>query len=164
MCYNKNGDNMKKVININLKSESDLIEKYNETHISRDLIDYILEQTKYINKKDEIEFVINKEFEKDATGLIKTGIRNEYLIAMKHSRFDNIKQITFLILGLICLILYTLFDNVEIFGEIILIGGWILMGEAIEIQLFSDPVIKRNKMILKKMLNSNFIENGDKSL
>lgn len=164
MCYTYIGDNMKKVININLKSESDLIEKYNGTHVSRDLINYILEQTKYINKKDEIEFVINKNFEMDATGLIKTGIRNEYLIATKQSRFDNIKQITFLILGLICLMLYTLFGDIEVFGEIILIGGWILMGESIEIQLFSDPVIKRNKMILKKMLNSNFIENGDKSL
>lgn len=164
MCYTYIGDNMKKVININLKSESDLVDKYNDTHVSRDLIDYILEQTKYINKKDEIEFVINKDFETDATGLIKTGIRNEYLIATKQSRFDNIKQITFLILGLICLILYTLFGDIEVFGEIILIGGWILMGESIEIQLFSDPVIKRNKMILKKMLNSNFIENGDKSL
>lgn len=154
---------MKKVININLKKESDLIEKYNDMHVSRDLINYILEQTKFINKKDEIEFVINKEFEKDAIGLIKTGIRNEYLIATKQTKYDNIKQITFLLLGLICLILYTFFKNIEVFDEILLIGGWILMGEAIEIQLFSDPVIKRNKMILKKMLNSNFIENENKS-
>jgi len=149
---------MKKIININLLHESDLKEKYNEEHVSRELINYILEQTQFINKKDEIKIVINKNFEEDSIGLIKTGLRNEYLKAIKKSKFDNIKQVTFLLLGLLCLVLYTMFDNIEIFGEIILIGGWILIGEAIEIQLFSDPEIKRNKMILKKVLKSDFEE------
>jgi len=150
---------MKKVININLDSEEDLKEKYNSNVVSRDLINYILDQAHFINKKDEIEIVINKEFEEDSIGLIKTGLRNEYLKTMKETKFNNIKQISFLLLGLICLILYAFLDNVEVFSEIILIGGWILIGEALEIELFTDPLIKRNKMILKKILKSDFKEN-----
>jgi len=152
---------MKKVIKINLNSEEDLVDKYNEEHVSKELTDYILKQTHFINKKDEKYVIINKKFEKDSIGLIKTGLRNECLSAIKQSKFDNIKQITFLLLGLLCLVLYALIDNVEIFSEIILIGGWILIGEAIEIQLFSDAEIKRRKMIIKKILESEFIENQE---
>lgn len=149
---------MKKLININLKSEEDLKEKYNDNIVSRDLINYILDQTQYINKKDEVQVVINKVFENDSIGLIKTGLRNEFLKIMKQTRFNNIKQITFLLLGLLCLILYAMLDNIEVFDQIILIGGWIFIGEAIEIELFSDQQIKRSKMILKKILKSDFME------
>ena len=152
---------MKKVIKINLETEKDLVDPYNEEHVSKKLINYILSQIRFINKKDEVEVIINKKFEKDSIGLIKTGLRNEYLTAIKQSRHDNTKQITFLLLGLLCLIVYTFIDNVEIFSQIILIGGWILIGEAIEIQLFSDVEIKRNKMVIKKILESDFIENQE---
>lgn len=151
---------MKKVININLDSEEDLKEKYNSNVVSRDLINYILDQAHFINRKDELEIIVNKNFGEDCVGLIKTGLRNEYLKASKETRFNNIKQITFLLLGLICLIIYAFLDNIEVVSEILLIGGWILMGEAIEIQLFTDPLIKRNKMILKKILKLDFIENN----
>lgn len=151
---------MKKVININLDSEEDLKEKYNSNVVSRDLINYILDQAHFINRKDELEIIVNKNFGEDCVGSIKTGLRNEYLKASKETRFNNIKQITFLLLGLICLIIYAFLDNIEVVSEILLIGGWILMGEAIEIQLFTDPLIKRNKMILKKILKLDFIENN----
>ena len=149
---------MKKIINIDLYSVDDLKDKYNDNVVSRDLINYILDQAHFINKKDEIEVVINKNFDLDSIGLIKIGLRNEYLKTMKETKFNNIKQITFLLLGLLCLIIYAFLDNIEVFSEILLIGGWILIGEAIEIELFTDPLIKRNKMILKKILKSDFIE------
>lgn len=160
MCYTINiGDNMKKTIHINLKSESDLIDKYNQNIVSMDLIEYILEQTHYINKKDELNVVIDKEFDTDTIGLIKTGLRNEELKIIKQNRYDNIRQIIFLLLGIICLTAYVFLDNIEVLSEILLIGGWILIGEAIEIQLFSDSQANRNKMIIKKILKSDFIEN-----
>ena len=94
MCYTINiGDNMKKTIHINLKSESDLIDKYNENIVSNDLIEYILEQAHYINKKDELNVIIDKEFDKDTIGLIKIGLRNKELKIIRQNRYDNIRQI-----------------------------------------------------------------------
>lgn len=150
---------MEKIINIDLKNEEDLIDKYNNKHVSRDLINYILDQTQFTRKQDTIKIVINKNFDTDSIGLIKMGLRTECLKIMKETKLNNIKQITFLLIGLICLILYAFLDNIEVFSEIILIGGWILIGEAIEIQLFSDSQIKRNKMIIKKILNAEYEEN-----
>ena len=47
-----------------------------------------------------------------------------------------------------------------IFKEIILIGGWVLIWEMIELEIFSDVKEKRKRIILKKILNSEFIENN----
>lgn len=136
------------------------MEKYNDNIVSKDLINYILQQSKFINKKDKIKIVINKTFDKSVVNIIKQGLTDEYLLTLKKRNINNIEQIIFLILGIFCLFFSATID-MAIFKEIVLIGGWVLIWETIELELFSDSQIKRNKMILKKLLKSDFVEKKD---
>lgn len=150
---------MEKVIRIDLFNESDLTNKYNDSIVSKDLINYIFEQAKFINNKDSIKVIIIKNFDKDVDiiKLIKESLNEEYLSTLKKTYLNDIKQILFLLFGIVCLFLSTIIHN-SIIKEIILIGGWVLIWEMLDSQLFSDTQLKRNKVVLKKLLNAEFIQ------
>ena len=99
---------MEKVINVDIKEMDDLVERYNEEIVSKDLINYILNQAKFINKKDNLKIIINQkfDFECDIIKMINKALNDLYLLNLKKSYINNIKQFIFLILGIICLILY----------------------------------------------------------
>lgn len=151
---------MEKVINVDIKEMDDLVERYNEEIVSKDLINYILNQAKFINKKDNLKIIINQkfDFECDIIKMINKALNDLYLLNLKKSYINNIKQFIFLILGIICLILYGIVNN-PIISEIILIGGWVLIWKMVDLFLFSDTQLKRDKMILRKLLKSDFVVN-----
>ena len=151
---------MEKVINVDIKEMDDLVERYNEEIVSKDLINYILNQAKFINKKDNLKIIINQkfDFECDIIKMINKALNDLYLLNLKKSYINNIKQFIFLILGIICLILYGIVNN-PIISEIILIGGWVLIWEMVDLFLFSDTQLKRDKMVLRKLLKSEFVVN-----
>ena len=90
--------------------------------------------------------------------MINRSLNDLYLLNLKKSYINNIKQFIFLILGIICLILYGIVNN-PIISEIILIGGWVLIWEMVDLFIFSDTQLKRDKMILRKLLRSEFVVN-----
>ena len=125
------------MINIDIKQIDDLSEKYNDDVVSKDLIHYILNQAKFVNRKEKISINIDLKFQTDIDiiDMIKKSIRKEYLLNLKRSYINDIRQIFFLLFGIICLFLSTVIKH-EIVKEIILIGGWILIWEMIDLQLF----------------------------
>ena len=118
---------MERVIDIDIKKYEDLVEKYNDSVVSNELIKYILSQAEFINRNETIKVVVDKQFDTDINieGLIKKTLKDKYLFSFKKSYINDIFQIIFFVLGIICLFLSTIVAN-EIIKEIILIGGWIL--------------------------------------
>ena len=87
--------------------------------------------------------------------MINKSMNDLYILNLKKSYINNIKQVIFLVLGIICLVLYGVVNN-PIISEIILIGGWVLIWEMVDLFLFSDTQLKRYKIVLKKLLKANF--------
>ena len=149
-----------KVIEIDITNKEDLYEKYNKKVVSKDLINYMIESIPHFNKSDKLKIVINNSTSEkiNCTKLIKDGLNNEYNKSLLKYHKTNIVQLIYLIIGIIALILSTLV-NVTIFKEIILIGAWVLIWEMIELELFSDTQEKKKRIIIKKLLDSEFEEN-----
>ena len=51
---------MEKIIEIDLFDKYDLTEKYNDKHLSSELLEYIIEQASFVTKRDTVKIVINK--------------------------------------------------------------------------------------------------------
>lgn len=149
---------MKKLIRIDIQNEEDIIEKYNSNIVNHNLIEYILKSSMYIRSDEEIEIIIyNKCNTKiDIKENIINGLKLEYTNTTKEYRRNNILQILLLFLGIILLFLSTLVNENFIWKEILLIGGWVPIWEMVNIELFKESKERRNKTIIKKLLNSEF--------
>lgn len=150
---------MEKVIEIDLTCNDDLYEKYNRKIVSNDLVNYIITSAYNTKKKDKIKIIINNSIGISSVSLIKEGLKKEYEKSYLIYYKNNIVQIIYLLIGIIALFVSSIMDG-NIFKEIILIGGWVLIWEMIELEIFSDVKEKRKRIILKKILNSEFIENN----
>lgn len=151
---------MEQVIEIDLTNKNNLIDKYNEKKVSHGLIEYIIKQVENANLYDEIKIVINKKchIEEDCIKLIKDGLHEEYNRSLKKRDDNNIKQIIFFVLGVLFIYLSTLIKNGDVWKEIILITGWVPIWKMIEVEILPDVVGRRKRKLIKKILNSEFIE------
>jgi len=148
---------VERIINVDILDKHDLVEKYNQNIVSKDLVNYLLEQVKFVDKNDNLKIIISQkfDFECDIVNMINKSMNDLYILNLKKSYINNIKQVIFLVLGIICLVLYGVVNN-PIISEIILIGGWVLIWEMVDLFLFSDTQLKRDKIVLKKLLKANF--------
>jgi len=150
---------MEKVIEIDLVKKYDFIDKYNENKISRDMIEYIINETMYISRKENIKIVINKkcEIQQDCIKMIKEGLEDEYNKSLHNHYMRDVKQVVFLFLGMIFIFLATLIKEKNLWRELLLITGWVPIWEMIEIELFSDMEGRKRRAIIKKILKSEII-------
>lgn len=149
---------MEKIIRIDLDSELELYEKYNSAIASRDLIEYILEHAKEANKKDIIKITIyKKNISQDTIKIIKNGLKSKYKRNYFHKKSNDIKQVFMLLGGALSLAISTLIKE-TIFNEIALIGGWVLIWETIESNIFDDSKTKMENKLIEKILKSEFTE------
>ncbi len=152
---------MDNIIEIAITDENDLYEKYNKKYVSSSLINYILEETKNINNNGKIKIIISSTLKEsiDYESLIKEGLEKEYKINLRRYNRNKYLKLFYLALGIIFLILSFLLKNTVIFSEILLIGGWVLIWEVIELQIFTDFEDNIKRKILKKLISSLIIEN-----
>lgn len=150
---------MEKIIEIDILNKNDLIDKYNEDKLSRDLMEYIIKEVGYVRRKDKIKIVINNKCGvKNYKNIFINSLKEEYLKNLKITRITNIKQLFLLIIGIAFLFFSTLVKEESIWKEILLIGGWVPIWEVIDIELFSDLEGRRRRIILKKLIKSEFQE------
>ncbi len=146
---------MEKIIEIGLCHVEDLVEKYNQNRVSRDLIDYIISESILIGKKDKLKLVIyNKCQVENCWEMIQKGLEQEYKRSLKYDRFNDMKQWSLLGIGLFFLLLTILSENSFLINEVFLIIGWVSIWEVIDIALFKDTKERRKREILKKILMS----------
>ena len=151
---------MEKILEIDLDSTEDLFECYNKKKVSRDLIQYMVDAIPRLKKNDTLKVVINNRIKGNVkcAELIKKAIDDA--CARNDFRFHltNMKQIWFLILGVIALLVASIVDW-EILKEIVIIGAWVLLWDVVEMEIVDDINNRKKKRILKKILSSEFIEN-----
>ena len=150
---------MEKILEIDLDSTEDLFECYNKKKVSRDLIQYMVDAMPRLKKNDTLKVVINNRIKGNVkcAELIKKAIDDA--CARNDFRFHltNMKQIWFLILGVIALLVASIVDW-EILKEIVIIGAWVLLWDVVEMEIVDDINNRKKKRILKKILSSEFIE------
>lgn len=148
---------MKNII-LKIKSIDDLYEKYNN-NISKDLFKYLINECRYV--KDDVKVIIyNQTNIKNVDRLIKDGL-NEYLNECKKIDNEyNKKQILFFIIGLIFIMISTLVTY-KIINEVIIIAAWVVIWEVVDISFNLDVQSSYGKKIIKKLINSEFIVDGE---
>lgn len=151
---------MEKIIEIDLNNKSDFIDKYNEKKISEELIHHIIKQSIYTKRNEQIKIIINKkcEINKDCVKMIKEGLKEECNRSIEARNRDNMKQITFILLGMLMIFLSTLIEERGFWKEILIISGWVPIWETIEIELFPDIQGRKKRKTIKKLLNSEIVE------
>lgn len=152
---------MERVIEVDLIDKCDLVEKYNEKLVSKDLIEYIISEAMYIPNKDTIKIQINKKFPsiRSCKNLIIEGLKREYQESLElHHRID-LKQYFFFAWGILALFLSTLVGEESMWKELLLIACWVPIWEMIDLEIFSDHDERKKRKVLKKLLSSEIVEN-----
>lgn len=152
---------MEELIKIDLNNKNDLLDKYNNKNISDDIIKYIIKKARKIPQYKRIKIIINKksDINIDTTELIKQGLKEAYNTSIQERNCNNLKQFMFFGLGIFFIFLSTLIEKKGIWKEILLITGWVPIWEMIEVELFPDVYGRRKRRIIKKLLDSQIIEN-----
>lgn len=152
---------MKKIIEINLADKEDFLDKYNKKKVTNDIVDYIIRQSMYVTRKDELKIIINKKcrIEQNCIQMIKDALNEEYSNSMRLHHSIDIKQTFLIMLGIVALILYSITKEEIIWGELFLIAGWVGIWEAMDLELFDDASERRKRKTLRKLLSSEIIEN-----
>ncbi len=156
---------MKKIIEVNIVDEDDLFEKYNKKVASRELINYLVEAMPFFKKKDIIKIVIKNNLEDDVeiAEVVKRALREEYEDLKYHYNQNNLVQVLYFFIGIIVLFISTkIFD--EVFKEMVIILGWVLMCSMIESEIYVDFGMKKRIRKVRKLLSSEIIEMKDKEL
>lgn len=150
-------------IEVLLHDRDDYVNIFNNDRISSDLDDYILNETKTIGLKEHIIIEIKSEFD------MSDDEKNKLRDMIKLSFYDDIielnvfektllkKNIIFMIIGVLFILMYFLFNEFIIINELLLIIGWLFVSESIYALIFgsSDNNIKIIKR--KQLVNSDII-------
>lgn len=148
---------MNKIIDVDIVNEEALYETYNTKKVSHNLINYIIESALSLEKKEIKKIIINNYTKEEAKELISDGLKDAYVKSFKRHRFLNNMQIIYLLIGIISISLSLLIDY-EIIEEVVLIGGWVFVWEAIELEITSDINEMRRRKILEKLLQCDIEE------
>ena len=150
-------------IEVLLHDRDDYVNIFNNDRISSDLDDYILNETKTIGLKEHIIIEIKSELD------MSDDEKNKLRDMIKLSFYDDIielnvfektllkKNIIFMIIGVLFILMYFLFNEFIIINELLLIIGWLFVSESIYALIFgsSDNNIKIIKR--KQLVNSDII-------
>ena len=152
---------MVKEIKIDIASRKDLLEKYNESKVCKDVIEYLVKEAMLVGKEEEIKIVVNKDsavLNENCKELIKNGLKDEYKRSMEKQHTDNVRQIYFFIIGVLIIFISTFFKEQGILREVLLIIGWVPIWEMVRIELFPDAQGRTKRRVIKRLLKSEIVE------
>lgn len=149
---------MEKVITVDIADKNDLVEKYDRSIVSADLIRFILAQAELASHKDSFKIIVKDKchLDHDVSNLIRSGIKIEYDNAVYEHTRNNNRQILSVIIGVILIIISTLLKD-AVLAEIFAVGAWVAMWDAIELALYSEYKERRKMNRLRKLLNCEII-------
>lgn len=151
---------MEKILEIDINSTNDLFDTYNGKKVSKELIQYMIENFPRMKRKDTLKVIINNNIKGNVrcSELIKKALDD----ACEKSDFrfhnTNLKQFSFLFLGILALFVASVI-SFDVIKEVVIIGAWVLLWDAVEMEIVDDIVNRKKKNTLKKLLSSEFIEN-----
>ena len=149
---------MEKVITVDIADKNDLVEKYDRSIVSADLIRFILTQAELASHKDTFKIIVKDKchLDYDVSNLIRSGIKIEYDNAVYEHTRNNNRQILSVIIGVILIVISTFLKD-AVLAEIFAVGAWVAMWDAIELALYSEYKERRKMNRLRKLLNCEIV-------
>ena len=149
---------MEKVITVDIADKNDLVEKYDRSIVSADLIRFILTQAELASHKDTFKIIVKDKchLDHDVSNLIRSGIKIEYDNAVYEHTRNNNRQILSVIIGVILIVISTIIKD-PVLAEIFAVGAWVAMWDAIELALYSEYKERRKMNRLRKLLNCEIV-------
>lgn len=148
-------------IEIELKDKKDFVSKYNNNRISSDLYNYLKDEIKLTNIKENIKIEIKPQFkisdeEKELLALnIKKTCKEEIDDIKYLEERILLKELLLLLIGAIIIFLCFLVKNSAFISEIILIIGWLFIWESLYSLIFRRTKNKILKERLTSIINSD---------
>ena len=127
---------MKTIINIHLNNKDDYKNKFNENILSYHLSNYILEETKGIDTKQKIEFLISSDFKldnrekNDLVDMIRNNFGADISEILTIAKKQRMIYYIILFISIILIVIYSIL-KIKLLAQFVLIFGWVLLGEAI---------------------------------
>lgn len=156
---------MKDIIEITLKHREDYINKFNKKRISKELNDYIIEECRGIDLKNNIELHINTNFkmnEEEKNNLVDM-IRENYGLDIRDIeellKKLYIVNVIMIFLGILLLVIWFVILSIPILSEFVLIVGWLLIWEGLNNIMYQSVKnmikIKRRKKLTSCKITFN---------
>lgn len=151
---------MKNVIEIDVFEEKEFFETYNKKLVAVSLINYLVDQTPNFKNKETLKIKINSKLTSDIDfeKIIVEGLKNKYQKSYQNHFRNTIIQLIYLLVGVLIIFASTLIKE-EVFREVILICGWVLIWATVELEIFSDIEGRKRRKKLKRLIDSEFIIN-----
>lgn len=151
---------MKNVIEIDVFDEKEFFEIYNKKLVADSLINYLVDQTPNFKNKETLKIKINSKLTSDIDfeKIIVEGLKNKYQKSYQNHFRNTIIQLIYLLVGVLIIFASTLIKG-EVFREVILICGWVLIWATVELEIFSDIEGRKRRKKLKRLIDSEFIIN-----
>ena len=157
---------MNKTIDVILTKDSKIYNEFNNSKLSSELSNYILEQSKGIPLKSIIILNINSYFymEKEEKQKLVNEIRENYGLDIKENliklKYEVIKQVIMLLIGLILSFISNLVSNNNyLISQFFYIFGWLIIYESISGLIFSNIKTMYQNKKYKKLINAKITFN-----
>ena len=153
---------MNNIIKINIKKKDDYVSKYNDDILSKELSNYIIEESRIFPLKSNICIEVTSNYDMDDLekekfiNMIRTNFSNEIKEMLFYRKKNIIIDFFMFIFGIISLIIYFISSSIPVLSEFILVFSWVLIWESAHNLIFSGfsnkVEIERKKMITNCMI------------
>lgn len=153
---------MKKIIEVDLDSKYEYVNKFDDNVINDELLRYILNSLDDIKRDVVVRVKFNYDVLDNEISMVRDMFIRSFAIELdnieKELRRQNIKNMFLLLLGFIFLIIYCYLDDFNIFlvAEFFMVISWVLFWEFAESILFRRRELVINRRKYKKLMNAYF--------
>lgn len=140
-------------IRVLIKDENSLYEAFSNS-LSQALIDYLIQEAMI---KNDIVIEVNTKLKiPNLEEIFYKGINEYYTKLVLKDKIYDVKQIVFILLGIIFLITSTLLNN-DLLRELLIIAGWVAIWDVIDYYLNKNMEYRRVKRVLQKLMKAKIV-------
>jgi len=150
---------VKNIIEINVKNYEDVIEKFDNNKLSRELADFIYNQYTALSVSKSVELNINSNLTQEQENNLADMIHRHFGLETQKSiltfRYKTKYQILLFLIGIFLIALSNIpfISNLSTVHEILLIFGWVAVWELIYDIMFVDVKENIKRKRFKKLSN-----------
>jgi len=154
---------VKNVIKINIKKKEDYVSKFNDDILSKEISEYILEECKSFNIKEDFNIMISSDYDMNdleknkIVDMIRTYFGVEISELISKRRKTIYMDIITVLLAVFALIVYLIISDVPILSEFILVFSWVLIWESAYNLIFGSITNKMDIIRRKKITNCKIL-------
>ena len=127
---------MEKVISINIKKKEDYVSKFNDNILSRELSEYIMDEYKSFDIRDNFHIEISSKYnmnddEKEKiSSMIRANFGTEVSEMLTRRKRTICMDFVTMAIAIIALVFYLIISDIPILSEFILVFSWVLIWES----------------------------------